>query len=153
MKMSVRVLGAGVLAAAMLAGCESLPKIGKAKPAVVMVNPCEDLTVSIYFNRDSTNLTREARAALRGAAAQAEGCQFGAVDVYGLSDSVGTVEANLAVSKVRAKTVTTELAKLGFNTVNFNVVAAGETGALTESGQARPLRRRADVIFRLARAG
>jgi len=51
------------------AGCQTAPKPPPG-PVVAMVNPCADLTVSIYFERDSVKLTREARAVLRGAAAR-----------------------------------------------------------------------------------
>jgi len=42
------------------------------------------------------------------------------------------------------------LAKAGFKQVEFDVAAAGDAGATTRGGEARPLRRRTDVRFDLA---
>jgi peptidoglycan-associated lipoprotein len=141
-----------VLALGGVAGCSSLPMPGRYEgPAVVMPNSCENLTASIYFDRDSAALTKDAKALLRAAAAQAESCNFETVEVYGLSDPVGAPAANLALSKRRAEVVTGELAKLGFNEVTFKLLAAGETGAITPTGEVQPLRRRADVIFSAGR--
>lgn len=140
----VAILAAGA------AGCATPKADG---PVVAAINPCSDLTVSIYFERDSVSLTREAREVLGGAAEQASGCSIGSVEVYGLADPVGSPKANLAISDARAKVVTAELTRLGVTDVHYRMVAAGETDAITPQGDVRPLRRRADVIFRLARAG
>ncbi|MFZ5668414.1 MAG: OmpA family protein [Pseudomonadota bacterium] len=113
-------------------------------------NPCRDLTVSIYFERDSAALTREARAVLRGAGDRARGCRLGEVDVLGLADAVGDPGVNMALSERRAEAVRGAVTRMGFATVNFRVGAVGEDGAMTPQG-AEPLRRRADVTFHLAR--
>lgn len=135
------MLGAAAL---LLSGCATWPGNRATTP-----NPCQDLTVSIYFQRDSTAITREARAVLKGAGDMAKGCVLGQVDVTGLADSVGDPDVNLALSKRRAEAVRGAVERLGFTTVNFNVGAIGESGAMTASGDDRPLRRRADVTFRL----
>lgn len=149
MKTIQRIAGVGLtLAIAATAGCSMLPLPKPySGPAVVMPNPCENLTASIYFDRGSTAMTRDAREVLRGAAAQAETCQFRTVTVYGLSDPVGAPAANLALSRKRAEVVTGELARLGFNEVTFHLLAAGEAAATTLAGEVEPLRRRADLIF------
>ncbi|MBI5939800.1 MAG: OmpA family protein [Caulobacterales bacterium] len=131
-------------AAALLSGCASWPGNRAATP-----NPCQDLTVSIYFQRDSAAITREARAVLKGAGEMARGCVLGQVDVTGLADSVGDPDVNLALSQRRAESIRGAVERLGFTTVNFNVGAVGENGATTASGADRPLRRRADVTFHL----
>lgn len=136
------LLGAAAL---VLSGCATVPGFRKAAAP----NPCQDLTVSIYFERDSAAITREARAVLKGAGDMARGCALGQVDVTGLADSVGDPGVNLALSKKRAEAVQGAVQRLGFSTVNFNVGAVGESGAVTASGADRPLRRRADVTFRL----
>lgn len=138
--------GALVLAALSAAGCGVIDKPYDG-PVVAMANPCADLTASIYFDRDSATLTREAEQVLRGSAAQAESCRFQTVNVYGLSDPVGAPAANIALSKRRAEAVTRELARLGFSAVTFKLVAAGSAGSMTPSGEVQPLRRRADIIF------
>lgn len=140
-----------VVIAAALSGCASvrekvhLPYSG---PKVVLPNNCTDMTATIYFDRGSAVLTRDAREALKIAAGQAETCGFRAVDVYGLSDAVGAPADNVAISKRRAEAVTRQLAQLGFTAVTFKLVAAGDVGAVNAAGEAEPLRRRADVIFR-----
>lgn len=132
------------VAALLLGGCASWPGNRAATP-----NPCQDLTVSIYFQRDSATISREARAVLRGAGDLARGCVLGQVDVTGLADSVGDPDINLALSRRRAEAVRGAVERLGFTTVNFNVGAVGERGATTASGDSRPLRRQARVTFHL----
>jgi outer membrane protein OmpA-like peptidoglycan-associated protein len=144
-------MAALVLIAAATSGCSSMHKaISRPYTGPVMAVPstCSDLTATIYFNRGSAVLTREAKDALKIAAAQAESCHFKSVDVYGLSDAVGAPAANLALSKRRAEVVTGVLAQLGFTTVNFKLVAAGDVGAVNANGAVEPLRRQTDVIFR-----
>lgn len=138
-------LGALGAAALVLAGCGTVSGLR----GVAAANPCQDLTVSIYFERDSATITREARAVLRGAGDLARGCVLGEVDVLGLADSVGDPAVNLALSRKRAEAVRGAVERLGFATVNFQLGAAGEDGAITVSGVARPLRRRANVTFHL----
>ncbi|MGE5500470.1 MAG: OmpA family protein [Ignavibacteriales bacterium] len=148
-------MAALVITAAVTSGCASvrdkvhLPYTG---PKVMLPNNCTDMTATIYFDRGSATLTRDAKEALKIAAAQAESCGFHAVDVYGLSDAEGAPAANIAISKRRAEAVTRQLASLGFTAVTFKLVAAGEAGAVTPDGEAEPLRRRADVIFRANRS-
>lgn len=139
-------LATGVAAVA-VAGCASLPM----KRADIVKAPasCQDFTVSIYFDRDSSNVTREARAVLRDASSMAAGCKIDKVTVTGLADAVGAANANLQVSQARAKAVEQALARNGFPTVEFSTAAVGDAGATTPDGQARPLRRRADVAVDL----
>ncbi len=138
---------AGAIALALLtAGCASIGG-GYDGPVVETPDNCSDLTASVYFDRDSASLTRDARQVLRLIAAQAESCRFTEVNVYGLSDPVGAPAANVALSERRADTVQMELARLGFDEVTFKVVAAGEAGAVTPQGEIQPLRRRVDIIF------
>jgi outer membrane protein OmpA-like peptidoglycan-associated protein len=145
MRVSTKVVLIG-LAALSLGACStvSVPGFSRARAT----RPCQDLTVHIYFQRDSATVTREARAVLKGAGDMARGCQLGAVDVVGLADAVGDPAANLALSQKRADAVKAALARLGFDTVNFQVGAVGEDGA-TLGGADKPLRRRADVTFHL----
>jgi outer membrane protein OmpA-like peptidoglycan-associated protein len=134
-------------AALMLSGCGTLSSFRRA----AVPNVCQDLTVSIYFKRDSAVVTREAQAVLKGAGDMTRGCVLGQVDVTGLADAVGDPDANLALSKKRADAVRNAVARLGFSAVNFSVGAVGEQGAVTAAGDARPLRRRTDVTFHLSR--
>ena len=134
------ILGVAALA---LAACKTTPKT-----EVARFTPCEDVSVAIYFTPASSALSRESKAVLRGAANQAKGCTVDRVDVMGLADSVGSQEANMKLSEQRAAMVTKTLN--GFGLKDVRVSAAGDSGALTSSGAADPLRRRAEVILRLS---
>jgi len=146
--MRIQAWTAAGLAALTLAGCGSLPA-GRDK-VVKAPKSCEDQTVQIYFEADSATVTKEGRAVLRQAAASAKGCRVQGVEVLGLADAVGAPDANLELSKRRADAVTAALAGAGLPAAEFNVAAAGQAGAVTAHGEARPLRRRADVTLRLA---
>ncbi|RYF95255.1 MAG: OmpA family protein [Caulobacteraceae bacterium] len=133
------------VAAVALAACKTTPKT-----EVARFTPCEDVSVAIYFEPASAAISSEGRAVLRGAAGQAKGCTVDRVDVTGLADAVGSTEDNMKLSEKRAATVTKTLN--GFGLKDVRVSAAGDTGAVTSSGAAAPLRRRAEVILRLSPA-
>ena len=111
---------------------------------------CADVTVDIYFEPDSAEVTKEGRAVLRAAAGQAKGCQGAQVLVLGLADAAGAPAASLELSKRRAASVTTALAATGLPAGEFDLAAAGQSGSVTASGDNRPLRRRADVTLKLS---
>ena len=128
-----------VVSALTLAGCATPSRVAR-------TNLCEDLKVSIYFDAWSSRITRDARQVLVEAAEMRTTCALGVVDVVGLADAVGDPQANLALSEQRAKAVTQALGGLGFGIVRIE--AAGAAGAATPAGELRPLRRRADLVFR-----
>lgn len=146
--------GLGMLAVVSLglAACNHIPLAGGGfggpRPAGV-ANLCEDFTVSIYFDQGAYRLTREAKDVLDTAGSRARGCAIGVVDVVGLADAVGDPDANLQLSERRAASVTRALNRLGFKDVR--VSAAGESGAQTQRGADKPLRRRADVLVHLTK--
>lgn len=139
-------LGGAVLA---LAGCAETqgPWRKVSKPVAAAPLSCADFQSSVYFEQDSAVLTKEAKMVLAGAQAQAKGCAVKSVRVVGLADAVGTSEANLALSKRRAESVSAALAKVGFGKVEIDQAAVGDAGAVSASGAAAPLRRRADILF------
>jgi len=120
------------------------------KPVTTAGLACTAFTSSIYFEQDSVALTPEAKMVLANARAQARGCEVRSVRVIGLADAVGASEANLALSRRRADTVSAALATHGFGQAEFDLAALGETGATAPSGAVAPLRRRADIVFDLA---
>jgi peptidoglycan-associated lipoprotein len=133
-----------------LGGCAALPT---GRDRIVRAQPrCTDQTVEIYFEAESAEITKEGRAVLGAAAAQSRPCKVTSVDVLGLADGTGAADANLDLSKRRAQSVTAALAAAGLPVGEFKVSAGGQTGAMTAGGQARPLRRRADVVLHLAPA-
>ena len=143
-----RTASVAILVALGLGGCAS-PLKGRDR-IVKAAPPCADQTVQIYFEAESADITREGRAVLRAAAAQARPCKVASVDVLGLADSAGAADANLELSKRRAQSVTAALTAAGLPAGEIKASAAGQTGAVTAAGQARPLRRRADVVLHLS---
>jgi peptidoglycan-associated lipoprotein len=140
---------AGVVLA--LAGCASSegPWRTLRKPVAAAPPACADFQSSVYFEQDSADLTKEARMLLDTARTQARGCAVKSVRVTGLADAVGTSASNLALSKRRAATVTSALAKAGFGKVEIDTAAVGDAGSVAASGASAPLRRRADILFDL----
>lgn len=143
------VAAAGVIMA--LAGCASSsgPWRMWRKPVAAAPATCADFQSTVYFQQDSAALVPEAREVLESARDQARGCVVKAVRVVGLADAVGATEANLILSRRRAETVSTALARHGFNKVDIDRTAMGDAGAVAESGAAAPMRRRADILFDL----
>jgi peptidoglycan-associated lipoprotein len=146
----VAALTAAVGALAAVAGCQSAPK-PRAEGSVIQAPPaCGDFTVSIYFESYSATITPQAKQVIAAATRRTRSCDVTGVRVTGLADSPGTPGANLVLSKQRADAVTLALHERGIDKVAFLVAAAGDVGAQTPAGQARPLRRRAVVEFHLA---
>jgi outer membrane protein OmpA-like peptidoglycan-associated protein len=139
---------AAALAAALAAaGCTTVRE--PRSRLVAAPSSCVDQTVQIYFEPQSAELTREARAVIDAAASAARSCRVRAVEVLGLADAAGAPEVNLELSKRRAEAVSAALAADGLPPAEFRVAAAGDAGALTPDGRAAPLRRRADITLRL----
>jgi peptidoglycan-associated lipoprotein len=148
-KVGLAIVGA-VMLGGLVAGCASTPTPKSRSQIVEMAPSCEDFAVQIYFESQSAQLTNEARSVLKGAGDLTKGCKVASVRVIGLADAVGGgPDSNLALSKQRADTVTRALDKIGFKKVDFEVGAVGDAGAVNRAGEARPLRRRADIKFDL----
>ncbi|THD60410.1 OmpA family protein [Phenylobacterium sp.] len=131
-----------------LSGCATTPA-GRERIVRAPVR-CADQTVQIYFEPQSAEVTKEGRAVIAAAAAQARPCKVASVEVLGLTDAVGAADANLELSKRRAQSVTAALAAAGVPVDEFKLTALGEAGATTADGRARPLRRRADIVLHLS---
>jgi len=144
------VLAAGA-AAILASGCTTMPH--SREQLVKAPARCADETVSVYFEPDSAELTREGKMVIHQAASMTSGCRVSSVEVVGLADAQGAPGANLELSKRRAAAVADALAANGLPAAEFKVGAAGQEGAVTASGSKAPLRRRADVILRLAPKG
>ncbi|HZK98982.1 MAG TPA: OmpA family protein [Caulobacteraceae bacterium] len=119
-------------------------------PIVQAVSNCADFTVPIYFEPGSAVVTREASQLIAAAHGHTDGCDVTGINVTGLADAPGSADENLGLSKRRARAVTRALSRRGFTGLEFHEHAAGDAGAETRSGQARPLRRRAVVEFHVA---
>lgn len=143
MKISSWMGAASVIGVLGLGACSTTTGMVKAPGA------CADQTVQIYFEPDSAEVTPEGMAVIRQAAAMAKACVIDKIEVQGLADAVGAPAANLALSERRATAVTGALTQAGLPRADF-IAAAGDAGAVTASGQARPLRRRADILLQLS---
>lgn len=131
-----------------LAGCSGM---GKTRASIVKeAAACDDITVQVYFDPDSAELTREGQAVLRAAAGQAKPCRIDRVRVLGLADAVGAPQANMDISKKRSAAVTRALIANGLPNAEFDLTAAGQADAVTSGGEDRPVRRRADVTIELS---
>jgi peptidoglycan-associated lipoprotein len=147
--MNSRTLGLTALAA-ILATTASCTTARNARDRIVKAPPvCEDMAVQIYFEPQSAQIPREGRMVLGQAAEQARRCRIDRVTVTGLADAAGAPAANLELSKQRAAAVTRALAATGLPAAEFDLEAAGQSGAVTAAGVA-PLRRRADVRLELS---
>jgi peptidoglycan-associated lipoprotein len=134
----------------MLTACASTPW-PRSRASIEVATPvCADFQVSIYFERDADQVTREARSVLTSAKTMAKGCAVQSARVVGLADAVGASDVNLALSKRRAASVTQALSRAGFSQVVVDQMAVGDVGAGNAAGTAAPLRRRADIFFDLA---
>lgn len=132
-----------------LGGCSTLQS---ARDRIVRTPPtCVDQTVQIYFEPESADLTPEGLAVINSAAANLQGCKISAVEVLGLADAVGAPQANMELSKRRARSVSQALAASSLPDAEFRLSAAGQAGSVTPEGQAAPLRRRVDVTLHVSR--
>lgn len=143
--MSNRIVIVALLALG-LAGCA-----GGGRHSVVRApSVCQDMTISVYFEPNAAQITRDGRRVIAASAAQARGCSVDAVRVLGLADAAGDPQANLELSKRRAASVADAIRRAGLPAADFEVAAAGQAGAVTAAGQA-PVRRRADIALKLSK--
>lgn len=133
-------LAAAVAGALALGGCAT-----RSRGDLVQDARCVDFSFQVYFEEQSAALTRAARTVISDAREQLRGCPTPGVEVVGLADYRGPADVNLALSRQRAEVVAGALARSGFATPSFRVLAAGEAGALTAAGEAEPMRRRAEI--------
>jgi len=150
--MTTRGKAFSLMALSLAVGLGACSTMTAGRDRIVKAAPrCADQTVQIYFEPDSSDVTKEGRAVLAAAAAQSKACKVTSVDVMGLADNVGgTPGANLDLSKRRAQAVTAALASAGLPAGEFKISAAGESGSTTADGRAKPLRRRADIVLHLS---
>ncbi|MCC7266120.1 MAG: OmpA family protein [Caulobacteraceae bacterium] len=145
--MGGRLIGA-ILASVLVTGCASgLKRDDIVQPA----SACGTSVTSIYFEADSHLVTDEGRAVIAQAASEARNCKISYIEIVGLADAVGAPDANQQLSERRAEAVTSALVAAGLPTGDLRVAAAGQAGSVTPDGEARPLRRRADIIIHQAR--
>ncbi len=144
-------IGVLVGASVALGACETTRNVFRdrselvAEPAV-----CSAKRFEVYFGEGQAQLTAPARAAIDLAARQLGDCEIRRVRVRGLADATGTAEANQSLSQRRAVTVAQALARAGWPRPAFELDAAGDAGAVTETGASEPMRRRTEVLIEAA---
>lgn len=140
-----------IVAGAALVGLAGCATALKRDDIVQPASACETSTTSVYFEADSHLITDEGRAVIAQAATAARSCKIGHIEIVGLADAVGAPDANQQLSERRAEAVTSALVAAGLPTTDLRVAAAGQAGSVTPDGEARPLRRRADIIIHQSR--
>ena len=146
--MTKTMMIAGLAVTLGLGGCASM---GGRTQLVKTERVCQDVTVPIYFEPNQAEITRDGRRVIGMAAADARGCTVQAVQVLGLADAAGEPAANLELSKRRAASVADALLQAKLPAAEFDVTAAGQAGSVNKAGDIRPLRRRADIVLKLAK--
>jgi hypothetical protein len=134
-----------------MAGCQTAKPVVARGPLIVSPTACADFTATIYFERRSAHLNREADALLDEAVRRAHDCTLSGITIIGLADAPGTAAANLELSKARTNAVTRAMLRRRFMGFEFRSSPDGGAG-VTRTSQASPLRRRVDVVFHLAPA-
>ncbi len=135
---------AGLIAAgAGLAACAGDPfqRAGLVTPPAA----CRPHAFEVYFREGEARLTDPAREAIRLHARLVARCRVQAVEVLGLASATGSAARNLTLSERRAITVAEALVEAGLPAPRFELLAAGDQGAVTAAGAAEPLRRRVEV--------
>ena len=106
----------------------------------------------VYFEWDRSDLTADAQAVVRSAAAYAKSGQPTRIMVVGHADTSGSQSYNQALSARRARTVSDSLVAQGVSGSVISMESRGETDPAKETGDGvrEPLNRRAtiDINFR-----
>lgn len=88
----------------------------------------------VYFGFNKSNLTREAREVVHEAATTAMREGFASIVVTGHTDTVGSPQANQALSERRARTVSRALVDEGIPPSGITASGRGETQLLVQTG-------------------
>lgn len=108
---------------------------------------CYERNFSVYFDGDSTELTPLAREVIDLQSAAVEGCRIAEVRIIGLTDAGGSHETNREISVRRAEVLADYLAtRASWPRSRTELLAAGESGAVTQDGLNVPMRNRARII-------
>jgi outer membrane protein OmpA-like peptidoglycan-associated protein len=143
-------LAAGSLLAMGLGACTSMkkppPQGAHATPqAKAAVSPCQEATLTLYFDTGSDALTSAGRQIVSLTSQRLRGCQVQELRLVGLSDPAGTPQANVELSQRRADSVLDAFVKAGTPVPKYTLVAAGSKDAVAPTGAVEPLHRRVDV--------
>ncbi len=141
----MRKLALAGLAATVVAGCGLARGVDRHE-LVAEPTACAPQRFEVYFAEGEAQLTHPALQAIGLTATQLQGCDIRRVQVVGLADPSGGVDANFELSERRALAVTEALTAAGWPAPAFEIGAAGESGATTPGGAVQPMRRRTEVL-------
>ena len=108
-------------------------------------SPCQNTTVTLYFETGSEALTDTGRQIIALTAKRLGGCNVRELQLLGLADPTGSAQTNLTLSQHRADNVLAAFVKAGLPVPKYTLVAAGQKGAVTASGAIEPVRRQVDA--------
>lgn len=106
---------------------------------------CDAESFTVYFEEGQTSLSEEAGAMLDTVATSFARCDLYRMEIEGHADANGPANLNQTVSEARAKTVMDALHDRNIDAERVRVIAFGEKGATTATGEAKPLNRRTEV--------
>ncbi|HEY5409692.1 MAG TPA: OmpA family protein [Caulobacteraceae bacterium] len=125
-----------------LAGCAS---VGVRRQAAN--SPCQDTTVTLYFESGSESLTDAGQQIVSLTAKRMGGCRVRELRLLGLADPTGSPQVNLTLSQHRADKVLAAFVRAGLPVPKYTLVAAGQKGAVNASGAVEPVRRQVDATI------
>lgn len=117
-------------------------------PLVMEPGVCVDRKFDVYFDEGAASLSREARDMISSTAQSMDGCSIHRIEVLGLASATGGSTANQSLSERRAVAVAQAFEAAGWPAPAFDILAAGDSGAMAAPGVAEPLRRRVEVVVR-----
>ncbi|HVK81440.1 MAG TPA: OmpA family protein [Verrucomicrobiae bacterium] len=133
-----------------LGACAGTPET----PANFDASACYERAFDIYFERYEDQLNAPAREAIDTVQNQLRGCRIDSVRVLGLAGAAGGSRENFDLSARRALYIAEYMEREpGWSQRNFQTVAAGEAGAVTETGEVEPMRRVARITVRASDPG
>jgi peptidoglycan-associated lipoprotein len=133
-------LASAAIAALAIAGCAQVQKVGH-----IVTPGCQDASLSLYFESGSDALTDAGAQIVTVTAKRLKSCTVKELRLTGLADAAGSPAANIELSQRRADHVLAAFVRAGLPTPKYNLVAAGDQGAVKVAGVVEPLRRRVDV--------
>lgn len=134
-------------AAITLAACGAAAPFGDRSALIYEPSACAAQEIDVYFEEGRATLTPPAREMIRMTGERLQGCHVERVEVIGLASATGDSRSNQALSERRAEQVIEALRNAGWPRPEFvQTAAAGDAGAVTESGLAEPMRRRTVVV-------
>jgi integration host factor subunit alpha len=137
-------------AALALCGCASTTTTSEDTAAAATFDPssCYLRDFAVYFDNQDTRLSEAARRVIDAQVDPLRGCRIAHVRIVGLAEDEGAASVSEQISMQRADAISHYIhRRTGWPQQNWELLATGERGAVTESGRTVPMRRRARVVI------